>query len=73
METKIIKDVFSVAINEDNNNIPTWSIVSNINSMLKKAGINATFEVSQQNKFNHNEKGEGTLLRLIANDCEWRK
>lgn len=70
MESKTVIESFSVAFNEEENKIPAWIIIDHVNNMLKKAGFNACFELSQQSRFNHNEKGEGTLLTGLFNDCE---
>lgn len=65
VETIIVKNTFKVALNEKREKIESWVIIFTINKLLEKARINASFEISQQN-----ESGEGTLITLIANDCE---
>jgi len=63
MEIKQIEKRVSVAIDEPSNKFN--STISIINDMLEKEHIKIKFELSQQNRYNYGEKGEGTLIVLV--------
>ena len=56
MEEKTVKNVFEVAWNEEQNKVPAWCVISTVNRLLKKGGVNARFELSQQGLIRTNQE-----------------